>query len=226
MLKTIEHVDLNERVYIALRDQLLAREFAPGEKLSLHSLAQEFAVSRSPVHAALTRLVSEGFLTVEPRRGYFVMPLTAKVVEEAYDVRLALELMASERSVGFVDKQDLKRLRARMEAMVVTSRDGGRGVRPERWHTQNREFHELQVDLAHNTLLSDLYRRAAIYAVMERAVRGEPGPHMEIVLDQHEQLVQAFEAADIESVQATIRDHNEIGRAIARETLELRGGSA
>ena len=62
--------NLNERVYDELRDaRAHARRSRPGAKLSLHVLAAELGVSRSPVHHALTRLVSEGLLTVRPRRG-------------------------------------------------------------------------------------------------------------------------------------------------------------
>ena len=79
----------------------------PGEKLSLHELAAELGVSRSPVHHALTRLVSEGLLTVKARRGYFVTPVTADALAEGYDVRLALELHAADHAVGRVDPRTL-----------------------------------------------------------------------------------------------------------------------
>src|SRR5262249_54985858 len=50
---------LGEHVYRELRTRVLTRRYAPGEKLSLHNLADELGVSRSPVHQALTRLVTE-----------------------------------------------------------------------------------------------------------------------------------------------------------------------
>ena len=89
---------LHDQVYEELRARLLRRRHVPGEKLSLHELAAELGVSRSPVHHALTRLVSEGLLTVKARRGYFVTPVTAHALAEGYDVRLALELHAAERT--------------------------------------------------------------------------------------------------------------------------------
>jgi DNA-binding transcriptional MocR family regulator len=87
--------NLNERVYDELRTRLLTRQEPAGAKLSLHVLATELGVSRSPVHHALTRLVAEGLLTVRPRRGYYVAPVTVAAVAEGYDVRLALELYAA-----------------------------------------------------------------------------------------------------------------------------------
>ena len=69
MATTLTGSNLNERVYDALRARILTRQEPAGAKLSLHALADEIGVSRSPVHHALTRLVSEGLLTVQPRRG-------------------------------------------------------------------------------------------------------------------------------------------------------------
>src|SRR5262245_65570106 len=67
----LPRANLNEQVYDTLKRRILAREHGPGEKLSLHELATELGVSRSPVHHALTGLVSGGVLRVQARRGYY-----------------------------------------------------------------------------------------------------------------------------------------------------------
>src|SRR5205085_1619292 len=82
---TVPEQNLNERVYDELRSRILTRRQAPGEKLSLHHLSSELGVSRSPVHHALTRLVSEGLLSVKARHGYYVTPVTAEALVEGYD---------------------------------------------------------------------------------------------------------------------------------------------
>ena len=62
MATLLPRANLNEQVYETLRRRILAREHGPGEKLSLHELASELGVSRSPVHHALTRLVEAQLL--------------------------------------------------------------------------------------------------------------------------------------------------------------------
>src|SRR5262252_7130074 len=99
MTTVLPRANLNEQVYETLRRRLLMREPGAGAKLSLHELAAELGVSRSPVHHALTRLVSEGLLTVKARRGYYVSPITTRVLVEGYEVRLALELHAADVTV-------------------------------------------------------------------------------------------------------------------------------
>ena len=59
-------LDLNDQVYEAIKARLLTREFGGGQKISLQTLADQLGVSRSPVHHALTRLTTEGFVNSEP----------------------------------------------------------------------------------------------------------------------------------------------------------------
>jgi DNA-binding GntR family transcriptional regulator len=121
MVATVSGAHLNEQVYEELRMRVLTRRHKPGEKLSLHVLADELGVSRSPVHHALTRLVSEGLLSVKARRGYYVTPVTAVALAEGYDVRLALELHAAERTVGRLGLAELQAFRALLDATADAS---------------------------------------------------------------------------------------------------------
>ena len=218
---TIERVDLSDQVYATLKDWLATRKLAPDDKLSLHELAAAFGVSRSPVQQALTRLVSEGLVSVEPRRGHFVTPLTPTIVVNAHGVRLALELHAAERTVGRLDRAQLGELRRLMEETLASVR-GRRFVDTRGFIAANQRFHELQVDLAGNGLLSDLYRRLAVNLLMERILgdRDDAGD----VAAEHRDLVEGFEAADRRRVEQAIRAHVETGRVLALEALEASGG--
>jgi GntR family transcriptional repressor for pyruvate dehydrogenase complex len=65
---------LSERVFSALRGQVMAGDFAPGQKLPTESqLTETFGVSRTVVREAITLLAADGL--VEPRQGagVFVM---------------------------------------------------------------------------------------------------------------------------------------------------------
>src|SRR5688500_20140079 len=114
MTAVLARTNLNDRVYDTLKQRLVRREVGPGEKVSLHELAAELGVSRSPVHHALTRLVSEGMLSVKARRGYFVTPVTRRALLEGYDVRLALESHAADVAVDTASDEQNAGLRARL----------------------------------------------------------------------------------------------------------------
>ncbi|MGH2887493.1 MAG: GntR family transcriptional regulator [Solirubrobacteraceae bacterium] len=222
-LAKLQRVGLADEVYEALRRRLMNGSFRSEEKLSLQELAVQLGVSRSPVHQALTRLVAEGMLDVRPRRGYFVAPLTVKIVEDAYDVRLALELLGAERTVGRLSPAELAELRERMEATLPHR---GARLAGRTWHDANRGFHMFQIDLAGNQPLSDAYSRLSVNLLMERVLAGEEGPWMDAMNREHIEIVEAFEASDLAGAEAAIRRHNESGRVIAAEAIERNGGKA
>jgi DNA-binding GntR family transcriptional regulator len=209
-------VHLNEQVYDELRTRVLTRQHPPGAKLSLHALAAELGVSRSPVHHALTRLVSEGLLTVRPRRGYFVTPVTAQALAEGYDVRLALELLAAERTVGALEDQAI-------HAFVTLLEGTAAAISHEQWDAANAAFHEYQIDLAGNALLSSVYRELSVNLMMQVIRAGRVEGHANLVTE-HRRIVEAFEAGDRDAAELAIRAHIDTGRRIALEAIERAGG--
>jgi DNA-binding GntR family transcriptional regulator len=217
MTAALTAVNLNERVYDELRARILTRQEPAGAKLSLHALADELGVSRSPVHHALTRLVSEGLLTVRPRRGYYVTPVTAQAVAEGYDVRLALELLAAERSVGRVAPTALGRFRELLETTDAA-------ISHEQWDAANAAFHEHQIDIAGSALLSHFYRELSVNLMMQVIRGGYVEGHANLVTE-HRRIVDAFGAGDLAAAERAIRAHIETGRRIALDAIERAGGA-
>ncbi len=212
----LPRTNLNEQVYETLRQRVLRRDPGPGAKLSLHELATELGVSRSPVHHALTRLVSEGLLSVKARRGYYVTPVTAKTLVNGYDVRLALELHAAECTVGSVDRPKLERFRA----LMVESEAA---ISQEEWDAANAAFHEFQIDLAGNEMLSHVYRELSVNLMMQ-VIRGGRLEGGEYLAREHRAIVDAFDAGDLAAAQLVIRTHIESGKAIALDAIDRSGG--
>lgn len=208
--------NLNDQVYETLKYRLVRRELGPGEKVSLHELAASLGVSRSPVHHALTRLVAEGLLTVKSRRGYYVTPLTESAIAEGYEVRLALELQAAEAAVGRVSPVGLRRFRELHETTTAA-------VSHAEWDTANAAFHEYQVDLAENALLSRFYRELSVNLMMQ-VIRGGKLEGGSYLPTEHGAIVGAFEAGDLEAARAAIRAHIATGRRIALDAIEESAG--
>jgi DNA-binding GntR family transcriptional regulator len=216
MATALTATSLHDQVYGELRGRLLTRRHVPGEKLSLHELAAELGVSRSPVHHALTRLVSEGLLTVKARRGYFVTPVTAAALAEGYDVRLALELHAADHAVGRVEAGRLRTFRSLLD-------DTAAAISHEQWDVANAAFHEHQIDLAGNALLSRFYRELSVNLMMQVIRGGHLEDHAGLVTE-HRRIVEGFEAADVDETKRAIRAHVETGKRIALEAIERAGG--
>lgn len=78
-----------------IRELIISGDFAPGQRLRERDLSQALDVSRVPVREALQQLESEGFIDTSPRRGATVKQITLRDVNELFDVRLSLEVLAA-----------------------------------------------------------------------------------------------------------------------------------
>jgi DNA-binding GntR family transcriptional regulator len=90
-LKAIDRpLSLADRVYQALRGQVVSGGLPTGQPLREPALAALLGVSRTPVREALGRLASEGLLESDGRS--FVVPsLSETDIDDIYELRLLLE---------------------------------------------------------------------------------------------------------------------------------------
>ena len=82
---------LRDNVYESLRSDILSCRLAPGDDMREQELADRYAVSRQPVREALLRLEREHLVTVQPRQGYRVNPISLGDARDLLRFRLALE---------------------------------------------------------------------------------------------------------------------------------------
>jgi DNA-binding GntR family transcriptional regulator len=82
---------LRDNVYENLRSDILTCRLAPGDDMREQELAERYAVSRQPVREALLRLAREHLVTVQPRQGYRVNPISLSDARDLLRFRFALE---------------------------------------------------------------------------------------------------------------------------------------
>jgi DNA-binding GntR family transcriptional regulator len=215
-------VDLNEQAYLWVRDRLLAREFGPGEKLGVQALADRLGVSRSPVHQALTRLVSEGLIS-SSRRGYAVAPITPQLMRESHDARVALELFAVEESIGSIAPETMAALRLALRRTIDPVRDGELVDRLA-YLRANEAFHECIVDLPGNTVISGLYRGLHVHRLMERAYLTLSLSAAGNSSAEHSSIVEALERGDLDATRDAVRANGATGKRLALEAIAQAGG--
>ncbi len=88
-------VSIREKVYAAVRDNILDGRIAPGERVVETRLAEEIKTSRTPVREALHMLEREGLLEAIPRVGYRVKQITLDEIDEICEIRKANECLAA-----------------------------------------------------------------------------------------------------------------------------------
>ena len=111
-------MDKKSQAYEYLKHAIIVDEIPPGSPLVELELSESLQMSRTPIREAMRQLETEGLVTTYPARGSFVTVLTPDDVQEIYELRLALELWALERSIARITDEELDALQAAFEEEI------------------------------------------------------------------------------------------------------------
>ena len=111
--------------YRKIRRLILDTEWAPGFQATEQEVATSLGMSRTPVREALMRLQQEGLVSVIPRHGMRVLPVSTSDMKEIYEILTSLESTAAELAAGRKLTDDQLRTWTR-RLPLTTSTDGPR----------------------------------------------------------------------------------------------------
>ena len=130
----------SHKAYDVLKQRVVGGMYAPGSQLKEEHLARELEISRTPIRAALKRLVDDGLASADPNRGVRVAEWTEFDIEETFHLRGLLEAHAAElaaRRGGAALADQLDALNEQMDRAIG---EGGAGL-PEHLQVINARFH-------------------------------------------------------------------------------------
>jgi DNA-binding GntR family transcriptional regulator len=94
---------LTEDVYQRLRADLLACRLMPGQKLKIEELCERLDAGSSAIREALSRLAADGFVVLEPQRGFRVTPLSFAELRDLTNVRCQIETLCLRDAIAHGD---------------------------------------------------------------------------------------------------------------------------
>ncbi|OBG87474.1 GntR family transcriptional regulator [Mycobacterium sp. E802] len=198
---------VRERAARELRDRIITGTLAPGTRIDLDAITEEFATSRTPVREALLELSFEGLVRVAPRSGITVIGVNSDDVTDSFTILGVLTGQAAAWAAQRITADELSRLREL--AADVAQRSGADSIGEANWL-----FHQEIHRAAHSPRLLTQIRQAA-RVVPSNFLTVFP-EHEKHSLDEHEQLLDALEAKDAEAARTIAERHVlEAGRSLA-----------
>ncbi|QAY72891.1 GntR family transcriptional regulator [Agromyces protaetiae] len=147
-----EQRSLRAQVEQALSRAIITGELAPGALLTVPTLAQQFAVSATPVREAMLELESRGFVAPVRNKGFRVTEVSDEVLRELVEVRRLLEPPAMRRLAQQFPQERLADLRHVAEQIVAGAESGDLRA----FLNADVEFHLTLTRMVGNELLTDL----------------------------------------------------------------------
>jgi DNA-binding GntR family transcriptional regulator len=190
---------LRENVYRSLRADILSCRLAPGDDMREQELAERYAVSRQPVREALLRLEREHLVTVQPRQGYRVNPISLADARDLLRFRLALEPACVAEAIENADDETLR-------ALNKFRRFSGNH---EEFITYNRAFHSALAHASGNrrmaAALCDLIGQAD--RLVRVSVANVKGHNPAQLVAEHAALIEAMQRRDSRTAARIIKAH-------------------
>lgn len=190
----------SERVAGELRQEILVGRLQPGTPLSQVPLAARFGVSRIPVRDALQQLASEGLVIPTNGATAVVTGLSVPELQELYEMREAIEPVATQIAVPNVGRAEILRMRRLLEVM-------GQSSETSVWLEANAEFHAAVYKQANRPrmiqLVEQLRKLTDRYLHLHLAVIG----NTEHLQEEHTQILRAVEKGDAALTAALTREH-------------------
>ncbi len=188
-----------------LRNAILTGDLAPGERLVTSALAERFGVSPTPLREALQRLAADRFVELTPQRGARVAPLSLDEMHDIYELREILEPLALRRSLSAVDGLWRNEVCEAYDGLVTAIRaDVGDRLELERLHWR---FHRALLSRCDSSWLLHVVEVLAQHSVRYRQASIAPRGGSEEVIREHEHLLDACLAGDVEAAVAQLTRH-------------------
>ena len=210
------------QTYHDVRSLVLTRVLGSDVAVEVEGLSRRLNAPVSSVNYALTRLVGENLVFRDPARGYVVRSVDLATSDDAHDAKLAIELGAAELTVGRLDADQLAEYR-RLAVATGAHLTGGHLADVGSYIAANAEFHVYPIRVTGIRALAEAYDRLSLPELMSRVLT----PEVEVsshLIDDHRELVDAYERADLSVVKQIITAHNERAKATQRAGIERAGG--
>jgi len=186
----------SEQAYEQLKSDIVACVLSPGEALTEKQIEARYGIKKATIRSALARLMQEGLVRSEPRRGYVITTLTLRDVNEIFDVRSLVEPEVFRVATTGITERGLDeiRLAARKVLKPETLRS------PVAFLAADRAFRLAIAELSENLRLAQLLSQ--ILDQSERALHlgFKSRDFMPLIIEQQKQLLQACEKSDVPGI--------------------------
>jgi DNA-binding GntR family transcriptional regulator len=218
-LPVASHGNLIQSLAEAIADRILLGEFKEGDPITQESIAQDYAISRTPVREALRRVEAWGFIEHRPNRGVVVRSIPTEQIAELYDVRALLETDLLARSIPRMRDANVDAARAILPLLEKAYEENDIAA----WSELNWRFHEALY--ASSGREQTIGMVATINRQLERYVR----LHLillnafEVAKDEHRELVKLCATRDVGRAVTYLEAHiREAGHGLLRAIEEKR----
>jgi DNA-binding GntR family transcriptional regulator len=200
-----------------VRELIVSGKLRAGEFIRPETVAEELGISATPAREGLLLLQTEGFLTVEPRRGFSVSALSSEDIRDVYEAQALLGGELTARAAGVITAGQL----AELEALQADIEQAAADRDYDAVERLNHRFHETVYRIAGSRKMRWLIKATLPYSPRKFFAEVEGWP--EASAHDHRAVIEHLRAGAAEDARSAMAQHIRKAGALLAEHLAARG---
>ena len=205
---------VSERIYTAIRNDIVNKTLVSGEKLTIKKLHEMYGVSSSPIREALFRLQQDGLIEYRSNAGMRVIEFTLQDLAEIYMLLTEFDVIAH--PAATTPTRRLSTLAA-LEQCMERARPS---IENNYWNYYSDAFHSILYEEAQNGRLTDAARKIRIQSTIFSNQYEIKEENRREILKQHEDILSAIRDNRLDRAEDLMRTHVGSSYAKALSILE------
>lgn len=209
MDELIATIDLNQSeplyriIYESLRTAIIEGLIPMGERINEKNYAIALNVSRTPVRVALQRLEDDGIVKHVPNIGIVVTRIEPKDVQEIYQIRVALDILAATNASQLMTAERKKALQDLLNRTVEAHEEG----RVREVIEMTKEFNHSIYEYAEMPHLQSIQEKLHDYLARFRDVSLMADSRRGEAIEEHRLIFEYMCTGETEKMEALITEH-------------------
>lgn len=199
---------VSERIYTAIRDDILNKTLVSGEKLTIKKLHEMYGVSSSPIREALFRLQQDGLIEYRSNAGMRVIEFTRQDLAEIYMLLTEFDVIALRAATT-----PARRL-STLAALELCMEKSRASIENNLWNFYSDAFHSILYEEARNGRLTDAARKIRIQSTIFSNQYEIKEENRREILKQHEEILNAIRDNRLDRAENLMRTH--VGSSYAK----------
>jgi DNA-binding GntR family transcriptional regulator len=181
----IQRGTIHDEAVVVLREMIISGDLPPGQRIPEADLCHKLGISRTPLREAIRVLVSEGLVTLVPRRGALVAKPTSEEIQGLLYTLGAIESFCAPLMCKNVSDEDISNIEREHMTMLAHRAHG----RNSDYYQANQAIHQSIVSGAGNKFMAELYRSLGLRVLRIRYFTALPASSWTRAIKEHEEIL-------------------------------------
>ncbi|MCM2345742.1 MAG: GntR family transcriptional regulator [Acidovorax soli] len=206
-VKTPGLPSLQDRIRLALEEDLRSGKLLPGMAINEPALCARFGASRTPVREALLLLAAKGLVDIRPRSGIYVRQLEARELVAMMEGLAELEGVLARLAATRINAP----LTARLAAALRHTEERAQADDANGYVQANAELHDVIYEASGNAFIVEQTQLVRLRIAPYRGRMFEKPGRLARSQAEHEAVVEAIQAGQGEAAAEAMRAHISMG---------------